>query len=186
MNAKEWADKFDGLSDVDRQLDMFAPGLKQDNMLVICGGSDDLIETYGAMRLEEGAIDGATYYLDRNGLHKYPSENRIRVNIYWCPKNDTSGEVIAAWLVDVGAIPHAMFKWIEEDEVYCWCAIICLDDLPNVSTNSTYEKGFKDGAHALLSYMQSENMDVMDIEYRYVDTENGALEESFFEELKKH
>lgn len=181
MNAKEWADKFDGLSDVDRQLDKFAPGLKQDNMLVICGGADDLIETYGAMRLEEGANDGATYYLDRNGFHKFPSENRIKVVIKWCPK-----DVDASWVVDMGAFPHAMFKWMEKDEIYCWCAIICLNDLPTVSVNRTYEQGFKDGVCALMSYMGTEGWDVSDIEDRHVNVENGVLEESFFDELKKY
>lgn len=183
MNAKEWAEKFDGLTVVDKHLMSSESDLRQDHMLVICGGADGLIETYGAMRLVEGACDGATYYLDRNGFHRFSGENRVKVRIDWRPK-DESSEIISLWIVSVVAFPHAMFRWMEEGEIYCWCAIICTDDLPSEQANSTYEKGFKDGIYALLSYMAVENSDVGDID-NYMN-KNGELEETFFENLKKY
>lgn len=96
-------------------------------LVVVAGASDDLMILGGAICDEGDCYDGGTLYIDKQGLlpdweqveddedeaeaYFKRKENAKQIEAIWC-KDDIS------WQYKTD-IPHAMFKIMEDGDVYC-------------------------------------------------------------------
>lgn len=102
---------------------------KQDNIVIIYGASDDLMELDGALYDEFGCYDGGTAYLNYDGLFEDCEENckysqQIKkqcktIEAVWCDENNGF-----TWSYKTD-IPHATFEIYDDEEKYCQG--ICFD-----------------------------------------------------------
>ena len=93
-------------------------------LVVVFGGSDDLMEFHGAIDDEVECYNGGKAYLDRNGLLNnecndcdcpYFEQKRNRalvIEALWCAEPNIS------WTYKTD-IPHSTFEIMEAGEVYC-------------------------------------------------------------------
>lgn len=101
---------------------------KANNLVVVFGASDDLLEFCGAIEDEIGAYEGAEVFIyksrlmdseeslsDRRVFEKYGIPfQAFKIESIWCPDN-----LKTSWLIssDIpGAYPFDIF---EDDELYC-------------------------------------------------------------------
>jgi hypothetical protein len=165
MNTKEWAEKLKG------EVDPYTlrRELAADNMLVLCGVSDDLIESYGFDDEEFGAYDGITVYIDQTGMHKYKKHNSIPVKVEWAPEDDS-----VSWrITPMADIPHEKFDMTDGDEVYCRAIIVHRDDLPKSCgklTESELELARRI-VLSTLSYLEDDNRDISECLDEFKDDE---------------
>ena len=124
---------------------------KQNNLLVLFGASDDLLEMRGAIRDEVGAYDGGEYalaldgelYADGEEENTYHTaignevlpisdecdndDNPRLIRAEWCPDDQPA----LSWRISSN-IPYASFTIKEDGEPYCEGIIIDIDDIiPN-------------------------------------------------------
>lgn len=115
---------------------------KQNNLLVLFGASDDLLEMRGAIRDEVGAYDGELYAdgEEENTYHKAignevlpisdecdNDDNPRLIRAEWCPDDQPA----LSWRISSN-IPYASFTIKEDGEPYCEGIIIDIDDIiPN-------------------------------------------------------
>lgn len=97
---------------------------KDNNIVIVFGASDDLMEFDGAIYDEVGCYDGGIAYLNKNGLfenkcekeHCPYAEEEIKkcktIEAIWCEKEDCS------WTYKTD-IPHNKFNIYEDEELYC-------------------------------------------------------------------
>ena len=92
---------------------------EENGLVILYGASDDLAEFEGAIYDEAGCFDGGDIYITKDGVSEEETENLITA--IW-DKDDI------AWQYETD-IPHATFRIMEDDEVYCIGIVFCIDDL---------------------------------------------------------
>jgi hypothetical protein len=109
--------------------------MKDAGLVAVYGASDNLMEFDGAIYDEIGAYNGATAYVDENGL----VQNEC-VEGDGCPNWRQTGRTIEAvwapegypgnpsWVIKTGIIPCASFDIMEDDELYCKGIVFRLAD----------------------------------------------------------
>lgn len=123
INGKEYP------FDLSKELEIAA---KENDIVVVFGASDDLMEFRGAISDELGAYDGTTAYLNSFGLLQNDCGDED------CPyfeKIKASAKTISAiwdsegfsWTYDT-EIPHKTFVIIEDSDTYCRGIIFYLKD----------------------------------------------------------
>lgn len=138
MNAKELAKKLNGCEygeEIDRSTELAA---KLDGLVVVFGGSDDLMEFRGAIHDVVGAWEGASVFLDAKGLMREFNdlcedkdfqglqdyferfEGRREIEAVW----DSEGY---SWTYKT-TIPHVCFDVLEDGEPYCRGIVFQLSD----------------------------------------------------------
>ncbi|MCP4181443.1 MAG: hypothetical protein GY756_27080 [bacterium] len=117
---------------------------KENNIVIIVGGSDDLMYCYGAESYLTDYIEHSEGW-DGCDLTKDASDNELKkeaqqlgLKIFWCGKIENTGESIENYsTLESGAfsyqvkegIEHETFKVMEDDnDVYCTGIIIKLPD----------------------------------------------------------
>lgn len=118
------------------------PTLKESNLVVVVGASDDLVEIYGSVRDEFGAYNGKDFsVMARNGNHHLKARRILfnaKVKSIWCGKiddekmEDWSGDY--SWKI-TSEIEHQAFKVMEDDEVFCYGIVF---DATNLTGFGTY------------------------------------------------
>lgn len=106
---------------------------KANNIVIVFGASDDLMEIRGAIDDEVGAWNGATVLIDKHGLfvecnihckHSNSEKERCsKIHAIWDDKDRN-----CSWSYKTD-IPHVEFKVMEGDEVYCYGIVFSLDNL---------------------------------------------------------
>jgi hypothetical protein len=142
MNAKELAEKLNGCQYREEVSKELAAQAKENNLVIVFGASDDLMEFRGAIDDEIGAYEGTTAYLTADGLlnaSKCPSGSYClyfdkekaaakKIKAIWC---DYPGDIDCEWSYETD-IPHATFDVMSDDRdgsVYCRGIVFSLDDL---------------------------------------------------------
>ena len=107
---------------------------KRNNLVIVCGASDDLIELYGAIYDEGDCFDGGIIYLNEKGIQEYPDETTKKIEAIWCdPKAfDADGRPIT-WTYKTD-IPHETFMLTDENGAYCRGMIFTLEDMRNTES----------------------------------------------------
>jgi|APCry1669189000_1035189.scaffolds.fasta_scaffold12894_8 hypothetical protein len=138
MNALELAEKLNGREygeEISREEERL---VKESNLLVIFGASDDLLELRGIISDEAGCFGGGSFLIDSKGI--IPSwENVCRddeesVRLYFMRK-PAAKSIKAIWCHDgvpwryETDIPHLTFNVMEGLEIYCIGMVIHRDDL---------------------------------------------------------
>lgn len=98
---------------------------KENDIVIVYGASDDLMEFEGAIYDEVGCFDGGIAYLDENGLIQNECEDdcpyfkeklknaKNKIRAVWCGKNRNH-----TWSYDTD-IPHETFEVSDDGEKYC-------------------------------------------------------------------
>lgn len=135
MNYQEWAQKITGREysmptrhEEDEQA-------KADDVIIVYGASDDLLEFYGAISDEVGAWEGTTIKLTKDVTLFNKDENKEtakynsmqistmpKVQAIWCPR-DKEGKIWASWEIRT-ELPHADFDIMEDGELFCRGVVI--------------------------------------------------------------
>ena len=102
---------------------------KENDVVIVCGASDDLMEFEGAIYDEFGCYEGGTAFLNHDGLFegcdincKYSQREIGRcktIEAVWCDKKNGY-----AWSYKTD-IPHATFDIFDDGDKYCLG--ICFD-----------------------------------------------------------
>ena len=134
MNAKELAVILNGREYTEEITKEERSMAKENNLVVVFGASDDLIEFSGAIEGEVQAFDGGTAYLDKNGLAMnacYQDDCP-----YFLSKIEKMSKIHALWCEEEGfsftyktEIPHETFEIVEDDHKYCRGIVFSLDDV---------------------------------------------------------
>jgi len=127
------AEMLDGLEYPDDPSQEIIEMAKENNMVIVFGSSDDLIEFRGAIRDEVSAWEGATVFISNIGLfeecececkYSISEKNKCsKVDAIWDDKDRN-----CSWSYKTD-ITHAEFKVMEDDDVYCYGIVFSLDDL---------------------------------------------------------
>ena len=101
---------------------------KENNLVVVYGASDDLMEFEGVIDKEIDCEIGVTVYLRKNEIiyrseYKVPDlENTKSITSDW------DGNALPSWQYYTD-IPHETFDIMEDGEVYCRGIVFSMDDL---------------------------------------------------------
>ena len=109
---------------------------KDNNIVIVYGASDDLMEFRGAVSAELDAYEGTTIYMTRGGFVPEPDcdcdwakewfaekkKNAVAIHALWCKAEDYS------WTYETD-IPHETFNIYDDGEPYCRGIVFCLDDM---------------------------------------------------------
>jgi hypothetical protein len=140
MTKEELAKSLNGMEYGKDIPDNLLKSAKENNLIIIYGSSDDLMELEGAIRDEGGCYCGEEFMIDREGL--LPDRDQIeeddeleeyfkrkksakKITAIWCAEGEP------AWTYKT-TIPHATFEVIEGNgdlEVQCRGIVFSLDDL---------------------------------------------------------
>lgn len=132
MTPEEAAEKLDGNQYRDEgSRELFAE-MRKHGLVAVYGASDDLMEFAGAIDDEVGAWEGTTAYISHRGLVKNECDEGDS-----CPNWKQTGKPIKAiWAPESGGswayeteIPHATFKIMEDDDLYCTGIVFRLIDI---------------------------------------------------------
>ena len=106
---------------------------KANNIVIVLGSSDDLMEFRGVIHDEVDAWEGTTAFISKNGIfeecececkYSISEKNKCsKVDAIWDDKDRD-----CSWSYDTD-IPHAEFKMMEGNEVYCYGIVFSLNDL---------------------------------------------------------
>lgn len=103
-------------------------------LVIVFGGSDDLMEFRGAIEDEVGCYDGGKAYLTINGLLEnhcddeecpYFADKKKRamtIEALWCAEKDIP------WTYKTD-IPHSTFEIVDDGEIYCRGIVFNLADV---------------------------------------------------------
>jgi len=141
--AKALADKITGIEyqgeGYAAQMLKFRDLAKAQGMVIVHGASDDLMEFEGAINDELDAYDGATAYLDADGIYGVPSGCNAENEEPKCQHHKdclVKCKTIEAVWDENGIpwtyktdIPHATFDIMEDGEVYCRGIVFHLSEL---------------------------------------------------------
>lgn len=127
INGRQYRQEID--SDLRRRL-------KEDEVVVLYGASDDLLEIDGVFQEEVGAYDGGLFepvvfgntdYYDFVASEEKQSflenNNYPYIDMVWSPENSDF-----SWIIDTN-IPHERFIIYEDDDTYCEGVLFYLEDL---------------------------------------------------------
>jgi hypothetical protein len=134
MNAKELAEELNGYQYGEEVSKELAAQAKENNLVIVFGASDDLMEFCGAIDDEIGAYEGTTAFITSEGLlenkcdidcpyFEHATEKAKKIEALWC--DDSEGP---DWTYATD-IPHETFEVIDEGRVYCRGIVFSLDDL---------------------------------------------------------
>lgn len=109
---------------------------KAAGLVIVTGGSDDLMEFKGAINDEVGAYDGGTAYVDAKGL--LPDRENIddddKLADYFARK-PAAKPIEALWDAEEGycwtyetEIPHVTFELLDDGETWCRGIVFRLAD----------------------------------------------------------
>lgn len=134
MNAKELAEKLNGCeigNETTKEIESIA---KENDLVIVFGASDDLIEFRGAIDEELGAQNGTKVKLNADGLLLTKCDNNdcpyfaqlmvkstLFIEVLWCDDD-------IDWTYKTN-IPHETFDVIEDDRKYCRGILFSLQDL---------------------------------------------------------
>jgi len=126
MKAKEWAEKLNGREYRDELSREEEQQAKQDNVLIVLGASDDLLDLCGAISDEFSAYDGTTVFVSASGRVFDPDENKktfefnkqeidkfIPIKAVWSPTDSD-----ASWKIET-SVPSYEFRIYEDGDLYC-------------------------------------------------------------------
>lgn len=122
--------------EMDKDVEKFA---KENDLVIVYGASDDIMEFRGAINDEIGCYDGGTAYLDGNGLIENKCDDEdcpyyqdllkaaVTIKADWCNPKDY------CWTYET-AIPHEIFSIVDKDlkaegVTYCAGIVFSMDDL---------------------------------------------------------
>ena len=124
MNAKELAGILNGCQIGDEISKDIEQKAKENNLVIVFGASDDLMEFRGAINDELDAYEGSTAYLDEFGLLLNKCDNDVcpyfemakqhakTIKSVWCATKEY------AWTFET-SLPYFKFDIIEDDYKYC-------------------------------------------------------------------
>lgn len=100
---------------------------KENNLLIIVGASDDLVEFYGYYEDEGGCYNGGIVTFDKYGVSQDSDNIREnKLNCLWCKKIIDEKRVCWSYSID---IPYETFLIYEDDDIYCEGIVISVEDL---------------------------------------------------------
>jgi hypothetical protein len=142
MNKEQLAEQLDGTEYPLRLDEDTAQAAKDNGLLIVYGASDDLIEFDGVFQDEAGAWDGGTFYFDKQGLfpdfENINRDDKDALRSYFAREAEAKNNSIEAIWDDKEKncsfwyktdIPHAVFKVVEDEGVYCYGIVIDIKDL---------------------------------------------------------
>ncbi len=112
----------------------------KENLVIVYGASDDLIELQGAINDEAGAYNGGKITIDRKGILPdwevlmEDSPTKAQVREYF-DREKRSAIIEALWdnegysFTYKTSLPHATFEVLEGDEKYCRGIVFSLSDI---------------------------------------------------------
>lgn len=111
-------------NEITKEDELFA---KENNLLIITGASDDLVEFYGYYNDEGACYNGGIVTFDKNGVSQDSDDIRDnKLNCLWCKKIIDGKRVCWSYSID---IPYETFLIYEDDDLYCEGIIISVEDL---------------------------------------------------------
>lgn len=132
LSAEQFAQLLNGREYREEMTDQEEHFAKENNLIVIFGASDDLVEIRGS---DYDELDAPTeLYFNKKGLFKNECENDEcpheakkkdqckLVEALWCQESDIS------WTYKTD-IPHHTFEIKEDGDVYCRGIVFSLDDV---------------------------------------------------------
>ena len=136
MKIKEYVDKLNGIEYPLNDCEDLFRQAKEDNIVIVFGQSDDLLELTGAIDDEFSAYDGTKIFLNNNGVIvnkcddedcPYFTENiknaQFNIQAVWSPQYaDTTWEILSN-------IPHLKFNILEDSDIYCIGIIFDMESL---------------------------------------------------------
>ena len=132
MNIEELAAKLNGRQRGEEFTNEEEKIAKENNLVIVYGASDDLMEFAGAINDEVGCYDGGTAYLTDKGLVQNECDDEECP--YYVKQLDSAntikeiwGDSGYSWIYET-KIPHTKFTIFEDGEPYCEGIIFCLKD----------------------------------------------------------
>lgn len=137
MDAKDFAAKLHGRKIHGELTRKEEDEALKNNLVVVFGASDDLMEFRGAIYDEIGAYEGATVRLTKRGLLHAPKDDYCIENCPYFKEVYAAGEEIKAVWHDEGnpcwtyetETPHETFDIMEDGEVYCRGIVFSIHDV---------------------------------------------------------
>lgn len=126
MTKKELADKLNGRAYGDTFKDVLEEA-RESGLVIVTGGSDDLMEFQGAIEDEGGCFDGGKVYFDRTGVDQEGEERTNVIEAVWCDGMNSDG-IPATWTYKTD-IPCERFNIWEDGELYCVGLVFSIEDL---------------------------------------------------------
>ena len=125
---EEVASRLDGMSYRDAFPESVAKtALKADGLIVVIGASDDIMEIHGAIDDEYSGLDPHIILASGEIIPKYDHDGKQvvagRIKPKWCKSGNPNG-----WSYKTD-IPHATFRVLEDDEIYCIGLVIDYGEL---------------------------------------------------------
>jgi hypothetical protein len=129
LSKEEFAKLIDGNQYRNEHTREQAKLAKDNGLVIVYGASDDLVEFEGVICDEIGSYEkGITLKITKKlNIKETKKDHKNNIHAFWCPKND-EGEIIASWVISSN-IPHATFKVMEDDELYCIGIVFSIFDL---------------------------------------------------------
>lgn len=136
ITKEELAEKLNGIEYRGREIDEVSSLASKNNLLIVFGASDDLLETRGVDDDEYGCYDGGFFILDKTGVlvdieERDLDKTKPYIEAIWDNK-----ELGTSWNYKTN-VPHATFKIMETDDdeqsLYCIGLVIDLNNLEVVN-----------------------------------------------------
>ena len=134
MDKIELAKKLNNLQYQSGDIEDFHNVAKDNNLVIVFGASDDLMEFRGAIYDEVGCYEGGTAFITDGGkllqnecdndecpYFKLEEQTSLKIKAVW----DKDGY---SWIYETD-IPHVTFDILEDDEKYCRGIVFSLNDL---------------------------------------------------------
>ena len=100
---------------------------KENDLVVVFGASDDLIEFRGAIEDEGDCFDGDDVYITKDGLCTNEAVSPNMITAVWCGRKDDIGNYIS-WTYKTD-ISHEVFNVTDDGEIYCEGIVFSLNAL---------------------------------------------------------
>ena len=137
MNTKELAELLNDVEYGSEKIKKYSQSAKENDLVIVYGASDDLMEFDGAIEDELDCYGGGTAYLTSEGLLKNECDNEDCP--YFEKKKLEAKQIMACWNMDAEKgycwsyksidIPHKTFDICEDGEKYCKGIVFSLDDV---------------------------------------------------------
>lgn len=109
---------------------------EENGIVIVSGGSDDLIEFYGAIVDEFGCYGGGDVWINREGVLHDPDCDCEYANSWYKDQKKHCAKITAIWNKDdidwqyETDLPHITFDIKEDGNTYCRGILIDIDDIP--------------------------------------------------------